>query len=102
MLLHLQQNQPPEGSVQGKYQIVVPLRISSPATAGSSQQVLVQRVEGDPLKMPPRELSVQWQVIYYDTLAVLQLTIGSYISMHSSRYEACRKFGEHERSVRLS
>ena len=101
MLLHLQQNQPPEGSVQGKYQIVVPLSISSLATAGSSQQVLVQRV-GDPLKMPPRELSVQWQVLYYDTLTVLQLTIGSYISMHSSRYEARRKFGGHERSIRLA
>ena len=28
------------------------------------------------------------------------LTIGSYISMHSSRYEACGKFVGHERCVR--
>ena len=27
----------------------------------------------------------------------LQLTIGSYVSVHSSRYEARRKFGEHKR-----
>ena len=31
-----------------------------------------------------------------------KLTIGSYISVHSSRYEACGKFGEHERSVRVA
>ena len=64
MLLHLLQNQPPEGSVQGQYQIVVPQGIPSQATVGSFQQVLVQRAGGDPLKMPPRELSVQWQVFY--------------------------------------
>ena len=31
-----------------------------------------------------------------------KLTIGSYISMHSSRYEARGKFGEHERCVRVA
>ena len=30
-----------------------------------------------------------------------KLTIGSYISMHSSRYEARGKFGEHERCARV-
>ena len=73
MLLHLQQNQPPEGSLQGQYQIVVPQDIPSPATAGSSQQVLVQRAGGDPLRMPSGELSVQWQVLYYGTLTALQI-----------------------------
>ena len=53
-----QQNQPPEGSVQEQYQFRVPQGIQSPA--------------GDPLKMPSGELSVQWQVLYYDTLIVLQ------------------------------
>ena len=63
-LAHLQQNQPPAGSVQGQYQIEVPQGIPPPATAGSSQQVLVQRAGGDPLKMPSGELSVQWQVYF--------------------------------------
>ena len=67
-----QQNQPPEGSVQEQYQLRVPQGIQSPATAGSSQQMLVPRAGGDPLKMPSGELSVQWQVLYYDTLIVLQ------------------------------
>ena len=31
-----------------------------------------------------------------------QLTIGSYISVCSLRYEACGKFGEHERCVRVA
>ena len=31
-----------------------------------------------------------------------QLTIGSYISMRSSTYEACGKFGEHKRCVRVA
>ena len=31
---------------------------------------------------------------------LIKLTIGSYISGRSSRYEACGKFGEHERCVR--
>ena len=31
-----------------------------------------------------------------------KLTIGSYVSMHSSRYEAHRKFGEHERCIRIA
>ena len=30
------------------------------------------------------------------------LTIGSYVSMRSSRYEARGKFGEHERCVRVA
>lgn len=34
------------------YQVVVPQDIPSPATAGSSQQVFVQRAGGDPLKTP--------------------------------------------------
>ena len=32
----------------------------------------------------------------------LQLTIGSYISVCSSRYEAHRMFGEHERCVKVA
>ena len=32
----------------------------------------------------------------------LCLTIGSYLRVHSSRYEADRKFGEHERCVRVA
>ena len=75
MLLHLQQSQPPEGPVQGQHQIVLPQGIPSPATAGSSQLVLVQRVRGDPLKMPAGESSVCWQVSYYDTLIVLHYNI---------------------------
>ena len=35
-------------------------------------------------------------------MLVEQLTIGSFISVHSSRYEACGKFGEHERCVRVA
>ena len=31
-----------------------------------------------------------------------QLTIGSYVSVRSSRYEACGKFGKHERCVRVA
>ena len=30
-----------------------------------------------------------------------KVTIGSYISMHSSRYEARGKFGEHKRCARV-
>ena len=30
-----------------------------------------------------------------------QLTIGSYVSIHSSRYEARGKFGEHKRCIRV-
>ena len=68
-LLHLQQNQPPEGPVQGQHQIQ---GIPYPATAGSSQQVPEQRAIGDPLKMLPGGSSVRLQVLYYDTLIVLQ------------------------------
>ena len=50
-------------------EIVVPQGIPSPATAGSSQQVFPG---GNPLKTPPRDSSVQLQVLYYDTLIVLQ------------------------------
>ena len=32
---------------------------------------------------------------------IIQLTIGSYVSVRSSRYEALGKFGEHERCVRV-
>ena len=31
-----------------------------------------------------------------------QLTIGSHVSVRSSRYEASGKFGEHERCVRVA
>ena len=34
-------------------------------------------------------------------LYVCKLTIGSYIGVHSSRYEALGKFGEHERCARV-
>ena len=71
-LVHLQQNQPLESPVQGQYQIVLPQVIPSPAMAGSFQQVSVQRAIGDPLKMLPGESSVWLQVLYYDTLIVLQ------------------------------
>ena len=33
---------------------------------------------------------------------LVKLTTGSYISVHSLRYEACRKFGEHKRCVRVA
>ena len=32
----------------------------------------------------------------------IELTIGSYISVRSSRYEVRRKFGEHERYIRVA
>ena len=32
----------------------------------------------------------------------MHLTIGLYVSVRSSRYEACREFGEHERCVRVA
>ena len=70
-LEHLQQNQPPERSVPGEHQIVPP----SPATGGSSLQVPVQNTGGDPLEVPPGESSVLRQVLYYDTLIVLQCNI---------------------------
>ena len=35
-------------------------------------------------------------------MLVKQLTIGSFVSLHSWRYEACGKFGEHERCVRVA
>ena len=35
-------------------------------------------------------------------MLVEQLTIGSFVSVRSSRYEACGKFGEHERCVRVA
>ena len=37
----------------------------------------------------------------YFVLSLLT-TIGSYVSVHSSRYEARRKFGERERCVRVA
>ena len=33
---------------------------------------------------------------------IIKLTIGSYVSVRSSRYEARGKFGEHERCVRVA
>ena len=39
-------------------------------------------------------------MIYFD--AILLLTIGSYVSARSLRYEARGKFGEHERCVRVA
>ena len=71
-LVHLQQNQPPGRPVHGEHQIVGPQGIPSPVTAGSSQQVPEQRAIGDPLKMLPGGSSVRLQVLYYDTLIVLQ------------------------------
>ena len=71
-LVHLQQNQPPEHPVHGEHQIVCPQGIPSPATAGSSQQVPEQRAIGYPLKMLLGGSSVRLQVLYYDTLIVLQ------------------------------
>ena len=38
----------------------------------------------------------------YHTCRLIKLTIGSYISVHSSRYEARRKFREHKRWVRVT
>ena len=38
----------------------------------------------------------------YHTCRLIKLTIGSYVSVHSSRYEARRKFREHERCVRVA
>ena len=38
----------------------------------------------------------------YEHAGRFQLTIGSYVSMRSSRYEARRKFGEHERCIRVA
>ena len=64
MLLPEQQNQPPEGSVQGKHELVIP---QIDATAGISQGVLVKRAGRVPLEMPSRESSVLWQVLYHDT-----------------------------------
>lgn len=71
-LVHLQQNQPPGHPVHEEHQIVCPQGIPSPATTGSSQQVPEQRAIGDPLKMLPGGSSVRLQVLYYDTLIVLQ------------------------------
>ena len=67
--LRLEHLQPPERSVPGEHQIVPP----SPATGGSSLQVPVQNTGGDPLEVPPA--SVLLQVLYYDTLIVLQCNI---------------------------
>ena len=33
---------------------------------------------------------------------IIKLTIGSYVSVRSSRYEAHGKFGEHERCIRVA
>ena len=38
---------------------------------------------------------------WYGKLESLKLTIGSYVSVRSSRYKARGKFGEHERCVRV-
>ena len=38
----------------------------------------------------------------YGKLGSLKLTIGSYVSVRSSRYETRGKFGEHERYVRVA
>ena len=54
---------------------------------------------------------VKWIKVYKATRCIIrhglellwfQLTIGSYVSVCLSRYEACRKFGEHERCVRCT
>ena len=38
----------------------------------------------------------------YVIFDLIPLTIGSYVSVRSSRYEARGKFGEHERCVRVA
>ena len=38
----------------------------------------------------------------YEHAGRFQLTIGSYVSVCSLRYEARRKFGEHERCIRVA
>ena len=38
----------------------------------------------------------------YHTCSLIKLTIGSCVSMHSWRYEARRKFREHERCIRVA
>ena len=48
-----------------------------------------------------------WSIFFYHgkqmcaTWLVKKLTIGSYVSVHSSRYEARGEFGEHERCILL-
>ena len=51
-----------------------------------------------PFQLPHNNFEESWvkSLAWYWTL---QLTTGSYVSMHSSRYEACEKFGEHKRCV---
>ena len=46
----------------------------------------------------------RWQWSRYDIILLIdvQLTIGSYVSVRSSRYEARGKFREHERCVRVA
>ena len=43
-----------------------------------------------------------WVLNYNNLVFIFQLTIGSHISVHSSRYEARGKFGEHERCIRVA
>ena len=54
-----------------------------------------------PFQLPHNNFEESWvkSLAWYWTL---QLTIGSYVSVHSSRYEACEKFGEHKRCVRVA
>ena len=42
-----------------------------------------------------------WVLNYNNLVFIFQLTIGSHVSVHSSRYEARGKFGEHERCIRV-
>ena len=43
-----------------------------------------------------------WREMKRETPYAWYLTIGSYVSVRSSRYEARGKFGEHERCVRVA
>ena len=49
--------------------------------------------------MNPRCVKIQaWSLLR----KIQPITIGSYVSVRSSRYEACGKFGEHERCIRVA
>ena len=49
------------------------------------------------------DLKLTQTVFWQRKLCIIKLTIGSYVSVRSSRYEARGKFGEqHERCVRVA
>ena len=53
------------------------------------------------LKIEPQVFRIAG-AIFFRVEYEMHSTIGSYVSMRSSRYEARRKFGEHERCVRVA